>query len=254
MRNPDRTGPGPTEEALRVDGVSYSYGSKPALKDVSFTVHAGSFAVLLGANGAGKTTLYSLTTRLFNTREGAIFVFGYKLRDKPSKALAKIGVVFQRQTLDMDLTVMQNLLYHSALHGMGQKAALSRSTQCMEKHEIAQFAQRKVHQLSGGQRRRVEIARALIHEPKLLLLDEPTVGLDIQSRTEFIAHVRRLCSEDNVSVLWSTHLIDEVENHDDLVVLHHGSVVDNGVVADVLKRTGSKSIGEAFNELTKSDE
>ena len=237
--------------ALKLDQVSYSYTTALALDNVSFSVYAGSFAVLLGANGAGKTTLYSLSTRLFNTQNGEIYVFGCHLKKQSSQALAQVGVVFQRQTLDLDLTVQQNLYYHAALHGMKKKTASNRVEHCMIRHEIKEFAQRKVGRLSGGQRRRVEIARALIHEPKLLLLDEPTVGLDIRSRQDFIAHVRKLCTEEEVGVLWATHLIDEVELTDYLVVLEKGKVVGKGIVSDVLKQTGTDSVGSAFKFLSK---
>ena len=239
--------------ALELNQVSYSYTKAGlALDNVSFSVSAGSFAVLLGANGAGKTTLYSLSTRLFNTQNGEIFVFGRHLKKQSSAALAQIGVVFQRQTLDLDLTVQQNLYYHAALHGLRQKTASNRVERCMVRHEIREFADQKVGRLSGGQRRRVEIARALIHEPKLLLLDEPTVGLDIQSRQDFILHVRNLCKEDGVGVLWATHLIDEVDSTDYLVVLDKGKVAGKGIVSDVLIQTGADSVAGAFKVLSDS--
>ncbi len=239
--------------ALELNQVSYSYTSKSlALDTVSFSVSAGSFAVLLGANGAGKTTLYSLSTRLFNTQNGNIHIFGCHLKKQPSKALSQIGVVFQRQTLDLDITVKQNLHYHAALHGMSKRAAHERANHCMIRHEIQEFADHKVGRLSGGQRRRVEIARALIHEPRLLLLDEPTVGLDINSRQDFISHVRSLCTKEKVGVLWSTHLIDEVELTDYLVVLEKGQVVGKGIVSEVLKQTGTNSVDAAFKKLSGS--
>ena len=239
--------------ALSVDKVSYSYPTTLALNDVSFSIKAGSFTVLLGANGAGKTTLYSLATRLFNTQTGNIHIFGLHLKKNSSQALKKIGVVFQRQTLDVDLTVKQNLRYHAALHGLKRKDAIERVNLRMEKHELIDFADRKVNQLSGGQRRRIEIARALIHEPRLLLLDEPTVGLDIQSRQDFITHTRSLCKEDGVSVMWSTHLIDEVYPDDSLIVLRKGEVADVGMVAEVLKRTATNSVAEAFHKLNNAE-
>ncbi len=239
--------------ALEVEGVSHSFGAKRALENVAFTVHPGEFAVLLGLNGAGKTTLFSLVTRLYHNRSGAIRIFGSDIRKKPSRALARIGVVFQQPTIDLDLSVSQNLRYHAALHGMSRRAAEERLGVELGRLDMAERADDKVRRLSGGQRRRVEIARALMHGPRLLLLDEPTVGLDIRARQAILDHVRRLCREEGLAVLWATHLIDEVGAHDRVVVLHEGRVLAFGGVADVIRGAGAATIIEAFTTLTGKD-
>ena len=239
--------------ALEVEGVSHSFGAKRALENVAFTVHPGEFAVLLGLNGAGKTTLFSLVTRLYHNRSGAIRIFGSDVRKKPSRALARIGVVFQQPTIDLDLSVSQNLRYHAALHGMSRRAAAERLGVELGRLDMAERADDKVRRLSGGQRRRVEIARALMHGPRLLLLDEPTVGLDIRARQAILDHVRRLCREEGLAVLWATHLIDEVGGHDRVVVLHEGRVLAFGGVADVIRGAGAATIIEAFTTLTGKD-
>ena len=239
--------------ALEVEGVSHSFGARRALENVAFTVHPGEFAVLLGLNGAGKTTLFSLVTRLYHNRSGAIRIFGSDVRKKPSRALARIGVVFQQPTIDLDLSVSQNLRYHAALHGMSRRAAAERLGVELGRLDMAERADDKVRRLSGGQRRRVEIARALMHGPRLLLLDEPTVGLDIRARQAILDHVRRLCREEGLAVLWATHLIDEVGGHDRVVVLHEGRVLAFGGVADVIRGAGAATIIEAFTTLTGKD-
>ena len=236
--------------ALQVDAISFSYGKRPALRELSFRLERGNFTVLLGQNGAGKTTLFSLIVRLYNTHSGSIRVFGYEVRNHSAEALKRLGVVFQQRTLDMDLTVRQNLMYFTALHGMERTQAKQRIVQELERVGLTDRSHEKIRTLSGGQMRRVEIVRALLHRPQLLLLDEPTVGLDIASRQAMLEHVRRLCSEDQLALLWATHLIDEVAPADQVIVLHHGQVIANGAVQDVVNETGTENIREAFQKLT----
>lgn len=236
--------------ALRVDGVSHSFGTRRALDDVSLTVTPGTFCALLGLNGAGKTTLFSLVTRLYDNVSGTIEVFGHDVRRRPSQALSQLGVVFQNRTVDPDLSIMQNMMYHAALHGLPRKLARERAMNELERIGLLDRVGDKVRQLSGGQARRVEIARALLHKPSLLLLDEPTVGLDIGARQDIVSHVRRLMHEDNLGVLWATHLIDEVEDDDMTVVLHAGKVMSAGPVSSIIKQTGADNLRTAFNSLT----
>src|SRR5690349_5634641 len=211
--------------ALSVGGVNHSYGARRALIDVGFTVAPASFTALLGLNGAGKSTLFSLITRLFGIQAGRISIFGHDIGRDPGEALRLMGVVFQPRTLDLDLSVMQNLLYHAALHGIGRRAARQRAEEMLARIDLADRSGSKVRDLSGGQMRRVEIARALLHRPRLLLLDEATVGLDVKARADILGHVRQLVIEQGIGVLWATHLFDEITPGDDLVVLHQGQVL-----------------------------
>src|SRR4051794_35386943 len=185
--------PSPAIPALSVEGIGHGFGGKRVLDDVTFTVSAGSFTVLLGLNGAGKTTLFSLITRLYHGTSGTIRVFGHDMRREPLAALAQIGVVFQQPTLELDLSVEQNLFYHASLHGLPRAAAAPRIAEELARAGLAERRRDKVRQLSGGQRRRVELARALTHDPRLLLLDEPTVGLDVRSRALLLDQFRALC-------------------------------------------------------------
>ena len=236
--------------ALDVAGLSFQFGSQYALEEVTFTIRSGTFNVLLGLNGAGKTTLFSLVTGLYHPEQGRIRVMGYDLAAEPGPALKHIGVVFQSPSLDLGLTINQNLRYHAALHGLGDAEAQRRITTSLERHGLADHQRKKVSELSNGQRRRVELARALLHQPKLLLLDEATVGLDIHSRREFIDQVRALCSQGTVGVLWATHLIDEVDADDRVIVLHAGRVVRSGVVREIVSGLGAQNIDEAFTMLS----
>lgn len=239
--------------ALDVAGVSHSYGSRKALDDVSFQVGQGQFCVLLGPNGAGKSTLFSLVTRLFAMRHGAITIFGHDVSRQSGEALRRMGVVFQARTLDLDLTVAQNLVYHAALHGIGRAQTKTLTASVLARVGMADRAADKARDLSGGQMRRVEIARALLHAPRLLLLDEPTVGLDMQARTDILAYVRRLVQDDQIGVLWTTHLLDEINLDDRVIVMHKGKVLDQGLARDIIARHGARDIKDAFAKMTGSE-
>jgi ABC-2 type transport system ATP-binding protein len=238
--------------ALSVDNVSHAYGARRVLDNVSLTVPQGQFTAVLGLNGAGKTTLLSLITRLFDTKSGSISVLGHRIDRAPGEALRRLGVVFQARTLDLDLSVMDNLLFHAALHGIGGREARRRSTAALRDVDMADRARDKARNLSGGQMRRVEIARALLHEPRLLVLDEPTVGLDIASKLAIVTHVRGLVRDRGVGVLWTTHLLDEIEPTDHILVLHLGKPLAHGVVSDVVTASGTTSLRAAFAALTEA--
>jgi ABC-2 type transport system ATP-binding protein len=237
--------------ALSVDRVSHAYGKTRVLDNVSLTVPLGRFAAVLGLNGAGKTTLLSLITRLFDTQSGTISVLGHRIDRQPSQALRRLGVVFQARTLDLDLSVMDNLLFHAALHGIGGRDARRRATAALADVDLSGRTRDKARNLSGGQMRRVEIARALLHEPSLLVLDEPTVGLDIESKRAIVTHVRSLVRDRNVGVLWTTHLLDEIEPTDHLLILHQGRPLAHGTVQDVIAASGKPDLRATFSSLTQ---
>ena len=240
--------------ALSIEGLGHRFGPRRVLNDVSFSISPGDFMVLLGLNGAGKTTLFSLATRLYVQREGAIRIFGMDIRERASECLRRMGVVFQQPTLDLDLTVEQNLLYHASLHGLSHREAVQRGVAEMERVGLADRRRDKVRQLSGGQRRRVEIARCLLHRPRLLLLDEPTVGLDIASRQFMLDHTRQLCREEGIAALWATHLIDEVGDGAQVVVLHKGEVRAVGPATQLIGQTRTPSMRAAFESLVQERE
>lgn len=238
--------------ALTVDQLGFSYGQGGfALSGVAFAVGPGRFTALLGANGAGKSTLLGLLTRLFTPDMGSIHIGGHDLRRRPGAALAAMGVVFQQPTLDLDLTVRQNLTYAAGLRGLSARQTAPRIAELLDRFALADQAGDKVRLLNGGHRRRVELARALLHRPPLLILDEPTVGLDAPSRRDLVDHVHRLCADNGVAVLWATHLFDEVRDGDDVVLLHRGHVRATGGVSDLLSRTGAGTLEEAFETLTR---
>jgi ABC-2 type transport system ATP-binding protein len=240
----------PTFPALTVASVSHSFGTNQVLDNVSLSVPRGAMVVLLGLNGAGKSTLFALITRLYDNVSGSIKILGEDVRRRPSAALQRLGVVFQSRTLDGDLTLTQNLTYHAALHGLSGSDARARAARALAIVELSDKADVRVRTLSGGQARRVEIARSLLHRPGLLLLDEATVGLDIGSREAVLRIVRQLAASEGLGVLWATHLIDEVSPGDLVVVLHKGRILYTGGVPDLLAQTSSVTLSEAFRSLT----
>lgn len=237
--------------ALEVRRVSHRFGAKTVLDEVSLEVPRGAFVVLLGPNGAGKSTLFALITRLYDNVTGEIRILGHDVRRHPALALQQLGVVFQSRSLDGDLSVLQNLTYHAALHGIGRREGRRLGETVFSLVGLTDRARDKVRTLSGGQARRVEIARALLHDPGLLLLDEATVGLDIASRESVISIVRGLARERQVGVLWATHLVDEVDPNDRLVVLHKGRVRYSGPAVDLIAAEKADNLRSAFMHLTE---
>jgi len=235
--------------ALKVAGLSYAYGNRRALDGVNFTLAEGTCTILLGPNGAGKSTLFALITRLYDSRDGFVEIAGFELKQQSRKALARLGVVFQQPTLDLDLSVEQNLRYHASLHGLSRKQADARIREELERQSMFERRKEKIRQLNGGHRRRVEIARALLHRPSLLLLDEPTVGLDVPSRKAIVDYVHGLCRDGQIAVLWATHLIDEIYPQDRIIVLHKGTIRADGSLPEVLAASQSENIDNAFTSL-----
>lgn len=238
--------------SLEVENLSYAYGARKALNQVSLQVCSGECGILLGPNGAGKSTLFSLITRLYDAPTGTVRIAGHDLRRSPRLALSQLGVIFQQSTLDLDLTVRQNLKYHASLHGLDGRTADRRITEELERLKMGERLNEPVRALNGGHRRRVEIARALLHHPAVLLMDEPTVGLDVPSREALVNHVHALCADPGIAVLWATHLIDEVAATDRLVILHRGEIRARGTVDEILLQSGTNRLTEAFSALTQA--
>lgn len=214
-------------KALCVKNLSHSWGAKRALDGVTFALPRGSFCALLGQNGSGKSTLISVLTGLIRPPRGAVHVAGYDMARAPTAALGKIGVVFQQPTLDLDLSVQANLRYFAALHGIPRRIADNRIVEALARLGMAERGHERLRSLNGGHRRRMEIARALLHRPDLLILDEPTVGLDAGTRAAITEHVHAL-TKTGLSVLWATHLSDEIRPDDAVILLDKGRIRADG--------------------------
>lgn len=232
---------------IRISALSHSYGKKTALNNLDLVVEQGRFCALLGPNGAGKSTLFSLLCRLLPCQSGAVEIAGIDLATRSRQALARMGIVFQQLTLDLDLTVRQNMVYFAGLHGLPGREAKPRIDAALDHLHMRERLDERVRDLNAGHRRRMEIARALIHKPSVLLLDEPTVGLDAQTRRQITEHVHHLADDEGLTVLWATHLVDEVWPEDRLIVLNKGNVIRDGIAGDI---TGDRPLAETFAELT----
>jgi ABC-2 type transport system ATP-binding protein len=236
--------------ALLVDNVAKSYGPIRAVDGVSLQAHAGEFIALLGPNGAGKSTLFQLLSGLFTADSGRIEVVGHDMSRDAVPALAQLGIVFQQPTLDLELSVKANLLFHTGLHGMPRDMALKRIDDALRRLGLNDRAEDKAAKLSGGNRRRVELARALLHEPRIVLMDEPTVGLDPAGRADLLKLLLSMRIERSVAVLWATHLCDEVADADRVIVLHRGKVLADTTPAQLVSAAGAATVEEAFLAMT----
>ena len=235
---------------LQIESLTKRYGERAALKGLSLVLQPGSFVALLGPNGAGKSTLFQVLTGLFMADEGDVRVDGHSLRGSAVAALRHIGVVFQAMSLDLDLSVRRNLRFHADLHGLPLAVAAERIAAACQATGIDKDLDRPVRELSGGNRRKVELVRALLHQPGLLLMDEPTVGLDPNSRRELRATVLADVRQRASSVLWATHLVEEAEAADRVLVLHKGQLLADGPPADVATALGGGTLEEAFIRAT----
>jgi ABC-2 type transport system ATP-binding protein len=232
--------------AISVTGLTKRYGPRVALDALTLAIASRSFVGLLGPNGAGKSTLFQVLTGLFAADAGDVQIAGHSVRSAPTKALAALGVVFQQSSLDLDLSVQRNLRFHAALHGLPRRDADLRIAEGCAALGIDKDLNRSVRELSGGNRRKVELVRALLHQPAVLLMDEASVGLDPASRRDLRAAIRRDVAERGTAVLWATHLVEEVADADRVVVLHHGRVLADGAPDAVTAALGGATLEAGF--------
>lgn len=243
---------GQAAPVLATNSISKSYGSRLALSEVSLNVYAGQIVALLGPNGAGKSTLIQILSGLFSPDKGSLSILGHDMRTQAATALAGLGIVFQQSSLDLDLSVLANLQFHSDLHGIAKQEAAQRIAKGLARHGLSDQSKVAVRALSGGNRRKVELIRALLHQPRLLLMDEPTVGLDPASRRELMSAVEELARYQGVAVLWATHLVDEVQSASRLLVLNQGRIVFDGLSQDLIAQLGAQSLEQAFLDHCKA--
>ncbi len=235
---PNRAAGAADDPAVVVEDLSHHYGERPALSGVTLRVARGEIFGLLGPNGGGKTTLFKILSTLLGVTRGRVTVFGHDLANDAEHIRRHLGVVFQHPSLDPKLTVAENLRHHGRLYGMRGRGLRERELAMLERLGLAQRARDRVETLSGGLQRRVELAKALMHRPDILLLDEPSTGLDPGSRRDFIHYLDHLRAEDGVTILLTTHILDEAERCDRVGVLHKGHLVALGTPEELKAKVG----------------
>ncbi len=231
-----------TESAVHAKGVAFSYGDREALRGIDFEVERGSVHGFLGPNGSGKSTLFKLLATILPLSRGTMKVLGLDLATQAALLREKLGVVFQSPALDKKLSIRRNLVYGGQMFGLGGAALQKRVDEMLEYADLSDRQNDVVSDLSGGLRRRVELAKGMLHEPELLLLDEPSTGLDPGARDDLWTFLRQ---RENVTVLFTTHLMDEAEHAARLTILHEGAIVGEGTPAEL-----KQSIGGEVLEIT----
>lgn len=224
--------------ALTIHRLEHRYGDRTALAGVSFEVRRGEMFALLGPNGSGKSTLFRIVSTLLRPSGGSVTVFGFDLATRAAAVRARLGVVFQRPAVDGKLSVRENLWGHARLYGLGGAELASRIDEMLARLGLAERAADRVDKLSGGLQRRVELAKGLLHRPELLLLDEPSTGLDPGARREFNQHLRQLRDERGVTIVLTTHYMEEAERCDRVAILHEGRLVSLGSADELKSQVG----------------
>jgi ABC-2 type transport system ATP-binding protein len=229
-----------TRSALEVTNLHHRYGDRESLRGVSFSVAAGDLFAMLGPNGGGKSTLFRIISTLMAPSSGSVEAFGVDVVKQPAEARKQLGVVFQSPAIDPLLTVLENLRHHGYLHGLSGAPLARGIERALERLGLSPRAGDRVGTLSGGLRRRVELAKALLPEPPLLILDEPSSGLDPTARRELLQELRRLRDDAGTTIVLTTHLVEEAAAADRVGILHDGQLVAIGAPADLVSHVPAR--------------
>jgi ABC-2 type transport system ATP-binding protein len=232
----------PADSAIDVSAVSHRYGSRTAVDGLSLSVASGEIFVFLGPNGSGKTTLFRVLSTLIPLQTGEITILGYNLRSEAGAIRSRLGVVFQSPSLDKKLTVAENLHHQGKLYGMTGAALRNRSDEMLAALGISDRAGDLTETFSGGMRRRVELAKGLLHRPQLLLLDEPSTGLDPGARSDLWKYLQQIRASDGVTIVLTTHLLEEAERADRIAIMHNGRLAALDTPASLQASVGGDSI------------
>lgn len=232
---------------IEVKNLTKKFGDFTAVKNVSLKVEKGHIFAFLGPNGAGKSTTIKMLTTLLTPTSGELFIDGDDVKENPRSVRHSFGIVFQDPSLDDELTAYENMEIHGVLYNVKKELRRERIKQLLEFVELWDRKKSLVKEFSGGMKRRLEIARGLLHHPKVLFLDEPTLGLDPQTRNHMWEYLRKLNETEGVTVFFTTHYMEEAERiADNISIIDHGSIIASGTVAELKKETETDSLEEAF--------
>ena len=242
-----------TQTMIRVSNLVKSYGDFMAVKDISFEVQEGEIFAFLGPNGAGKTTTIKILTTLLKPTSGSVQLDGLDPSVHHNEARKRFGIVFQDPSLDDELTAYENMDFHGVLYKVPRKTRVERIESLLKLFELWERRNDPVKQFSGGMKRRLEIARGLLHTPKIIFLDEPTLGLDPQTRNQLWTHVKKLNEEERVTVFLTTHYMEEADRvAHRIAIIDHGKIVAQGTTQQLKEQTGGETLEQAFLALTGS--
>jgi ABC-2 type transport system ATP-binding protein len=252
------TGPGHRQQSMssiiEVKNLKKNFGSVEAVKGISFSVPQGATFGFLGPNGAGKSTTIKMLTTLLRPTSGTILIDGHDPARDPDAVRRVFGIVFQDPSLDEDLTAWENMELHGVLYGISRSARRARIGELLAFVELDDRRDSYVREFSGGMKRRLEIARGLLHHPKIIFLDEPTLGLDPQTRKRMWEHLGMLREREGITIFFTTHYMDEADrNAETIAIIDHGSIVASGTGEDLKRQTRKESLEDAFLELTGHD-
>src|SRR6266478_3934060 len=236
---------------IRAQGLVKKFGDLVAVNDVSFDVPKGEIFAFLGPNGAGKTTTIKMLTTLLKPSSGSVSLDGIDPVRDQTGARKQFGIVFQDPSVDDELTAYENLDFHGVLYSVPRKLRQERIETLLKMFELWDRRKDQVKQFSGGMRRRLEIARSFLHTPKIIFLDEPTLGLDPQTRNQLWTHIRRLNEDEGITVFLTTHYMEEAERMANrIAIIDHGAIVAQGTLTELKEKTGADSLEAAFLKLT----
>ncbi len=239
---------------IEVKNLTKKFGDFIAVDDISFSVEQGKIFAFLGPNGAGKTTTIKMLTTLLEPTNGEVRINNFNLKNERDDVRRSFGIVFQDPSLDDDLTAYENMEFHAILYGENKATRVKRIEELLKLVELWDRKKDFVKTFSGGMKRRLEIARSLIHTPKIIFLDEPTVGLDPQTRNHIWSYVVNLSKKEGVTVFLTTHYMEEADKMaDEVVIIDHGKIIGSGKPEELKKNTGTNSLEEAFLKLTGKD-
>jgi ABC-2 type transport system ATP-binding protein len=238
---------------IQVDGLEKTFGEFTAVAGISFEVRQGEIFAFLGPNGAGKTTTIKMLTTLLRPTRGTVKIDGIEPSAHPQEVRKRFGIVFQDPSLDGDMTAYENMELHGIFYHVPRKIRTERIEELLQLFELWDRRKDQVKHFSGGMKRRLEIARGVLHTPKILFLDEPTLGLDPQTRNQLWTHVKHLNQTEGVTVFLTTHYMDEADRvAQRIAIIDHGRIVAQGTPGELKQQTGKESLEEAFLALTGS--